>query len=64
MHAHKFKVGQSLVFSPARYEYQQVAGLFEVMRLLPSEGAEPQYRVKETGSGQERVARESQLRHP
>jgi hypothetical protein len=64
MQTHKFKVGQNLVFSPSRYEYRQISGLFEVTRLLPPEGAELQYRVKDTGSGQERVVRESQLCHP
>lgn len=61
MHAHKFAVGQKLSFSPGRFEHQQTPGLFEVTRLLPSEGAELQYRVKNANSGQERVVRESQL---
>jgi hypothetical protein len=64
MQTHKFKVGQSLLFSPARYEYQRASGLIEVTRLLPAEGTELQYRIKDTSSGQERVVRESQLCRP
>ncbi|WP_119678022.1 hypothetical protein [Indioceanicola profundi] len=61
MNMHKFQVGQSLVFTPGRFEHQKGSDLFEVTRLLPAEGTELQYRVKNTGSGQERVVRESQL---
>lgn len=64
MLVHKFKVGQRLVFSPGRLDYHQVSGLYEVTRLLPAEGAEFQYRIKASGSGQERVVRESQLHRP
>lgn len=61
MQTHKFAVGQKLAFSPGRFEHQQAPGPFEVTRLLPSEGTELQYRVRNANSGQERVVRESQL---
>lgn len=61
MQTHKFAVGQKLAYSPGRFEHQQTPGLFEVTRLLPADGAEPQYRVRNANSGQERVVRESQL---
>ncbi len=61
---HRFKVGQDLAFNASRAEYEKVTGLYEVTRLLPSDGAELQYRIRNKGGGQERVVRESQLRHP
>lgn len=61
MQMHKFTVGQKLAFSPGRFEHHQALGPVEVTRLLPAEGPELQYRVKNLGSGHERVVRESQL---
>ncbi len=61
MYAHKFKVGQNLVYTPGPQDHQKGAGVFEVTRLLPATGDENQYRIKSTDSGQERVVRESQL---
>ncbi len=68
MHAHKYKVGQKVRFfqrsisllprpgnpeaSPERYE---------IARLLPSNGAEFQYRIKGCTKGQERVVTESEI---
>lgn len=64
MQTHKFRVGQRLVFAPNRHEHEQDAGLFEVTRLLPYEGSELQYRIKNPSSGRERVVREGQLQQP
>ncbi|HYE49149.1 MAG TPA: hypothetical protein VEB20_06145 [Azospirillaceae bacterium] len=64
MQLHKFKIGESLVYSPGRFDFLKAAGLFEVTRLLPPLGVELQYRVKDVASGQERVVRESQLHQP
>ncbi|GAA0590982.1 hypothetical protein [Caenispirillum bisanense] len=61
MHAHKFQIGQNLVYTPGPYDHQKGAGVFEVTRLLPATGDEYQYRIKSPDSGQERVVRESQL---
>jgi hypothetical protein len=37
------------------------SGTFKVVKLLPPEGDEHQYRIKSTGEAFERVAKESQL---
>ncbi|HYC03050.1 MAG TPA: hypothetical protein VED40_07145 [Azospirillaceae bacterium] len=65
MEIHKFKLGQSLAFTPGRFEERQAStGLYEVMRLMPTDGLELQYRVKNARDGVERVVRESQLALP
>jgi len=64
MQTHRFKVGQALVFTPGRMEGRQTADLFEITRLLPPAGEDLQYRVRHSGTGQERVVRESQLHKP
>jgi hypothetical protein len=37
------------------------SGSFKIVKLLPSDGEEFQYRIKSTGEAFERVAKESQL---
>ncbi|MFV3130844.1 hypothetical protein [Niveispirillum sp. KHB5.9] len=61
---HKFKIGQNLNFHPGLQGFVIPPGLFTVSSLLPSDGNELQYRVRNVGSGQERIVRESQLRLP
>jgi hypothetical protein len=38
-----------------------VDGTYRIVRLLPSDGEEHQYRIKNAGEAFERVAKESQL---
>ena len=57
---HRFSVGERVTFSgigPA-----SPAGAFTVLRLLPNDQADREYRVRSVADGQERVARETQLR--
>lgn len=61
MATHKFTAGQSVRFSPHRYEDGSARGLYTVVRLLPEEGNTPQYRIKAKVDGRERVVREDQL---
>ncbi|MFT5507247.1 MAG: hypothetical protein ACI89J_000311 [Hyphomicrobiaceae bacterium] len=61
MAAHKYKVGQSLLFSPRRLGHQEGNQSCEILRCLPFEGGEFQYRIKCGYDNVERVARESQL---
>lgn len=61
---HKYRVGQALAFDAGPAVHAQVPGLYEVTRLMPTDGAELQYRVRGQAGGPERVVRESQLRHP
>ena len=57
---HKFSVGQTVVFSPG-FRGSAGKGNYTVVRLLPDEGDTPQYRIKSTRDGQERMALESEL---
>jgi hypothetical protein len=61
MARHKFKVGQVVDFAQARLALPAVHGLYEIVRLLPSDGAQFQYRIKATGESFERMAKEGQL---
>jgi hypothetical protein len=61
MALHKFKVGQLVNFAPARSGMPTSGRQYEVVRLLPAESGELQYRVKCKGDTFERVAKESEL---
>jgi hypothetical protein len=58
---HKYSVGQIVRFSHNGYLSVATREDFKVMRLLPAEGSECEYRIKCPGEPFERVARESQL---
>jgi len=62
MHPHGFSVGQSVVLFPGRYDGNVPHGTYTVLRLLPNDGADREYRVRHQSDGHERVVRESQLR--
>lgn len=61
MRKHKYKIGQVVSFSPGLLGGAAPAGRYEITRLLPSETADWQYRVKSVTDGHERVVRESQI---
>ncbi len=61
MPPHKFAVGRKVTFHPPRGDARQAPGSFTVMRTLPSETRDQQYRVKNDHDGHERVVLESQL---
>ncbi len=61
MAAHMFEVGQALFFSPSIFEGASREGTYRVVRLLPADGGDNQYRLKCEADGHERVVRESQL---
>ncbi len=58
---HKFSVGQAVQFSPDRRDGGSARGRYTIVRLLPEEGNTPQYRIKNSTDGHERVVLESQL---
>ena len=62
MAPHKFAVGDRVEFLPGRYDGNVPRGAYTVARLMPSENADNQYRVKNVRDNHERVVRESQLR--
>ena len=58
---HKFQIGQVVNFTPGALTLETSIGLYEVVRHLPPEGPENQYRVKSVLDSHERVVRESQI---
>ncbi len=58
---HKFAVGQAVEFLPGRMDLHVPRGTYTIVRQLPVEANERQYRVKNTRDGHERIMRESQL---
>ena len=58
MSGHKFKIGQ-LVNYLGR---DRALGVYQVTQLLPPEGEEFQYRIKNINEPHERVAKERELR--
>jgi hypothetical protein len=66
---HKYSVGQMVklfsvvgVRTSRSIEKSAAGNEFEITRLLPEEGADFHYRVKNAVTGQERVAAESEIK--
>ena len=59
---HSFAVGQMLEFDPGKFDGTAARGSYAVVRLLPNDGSDREYRVRSARDGHERVVRESQLR--
>ena len=59
--SHKFHVGQAVYFTAGTMGRPGASGSYKIVKLLPSEGDEHQYRIKSPGEAFERVAKESQL---
>jgi hypothetical protein len=57
MSDHKFKIGQSVSYLGR----ERVSGPYKIVQLLPSEGDDFQYRIKNSNEPHERVAKESDL---
>ncbi len=58
---HKFKVGQTVNLIPNRLDRHLPSGAYTVLRLLPIEGLDIRYRVKNVRDGHERVVLEGLL---
>jgi len=59
--SHKFHVGQTVFYTSSPVSRPGASGSYKVVRLLPSDGDDYQYRIKNPGEAFERVAKESQL---
>jgi hypothetical protein len=59
--AHKFHVGQNVFYTSSPISRPGASGAYQVVKLLPSDGEDFQYRIKNAGEAFERVAKESQL---
>ncbi len=58
---HKFRIGESVYFTAGNGARPAATGTYEIIRLLPTDGDDCQYRIKSTAETFERVAKESQL---
>lgn len=58
---HKYRVGQTVFYTSSPISRPGATGSYQVVRLLPSDGEDYQYRIKHSGEAFERVAKESQL---
>ncbi len=58
---HKFPVGTQVSFTASNVARPAASGSYEIIRLLPTEGDDCQYRIKSSTEAFERVAKESQL---
>ena len=61
MKGHKYPVGETVHFTPGAFDQDARRGNYRVLRHLPAEGTDNQYRIKSSLDGHERVVRESQL---
>ncbi len=59
--AHKYRVGQTVLYTSSPISRPGASGSYKVVKLLPSDGDDYQYRIKNPGEAFERVAKESQL---
>jgi hypothetical protein len=59
--SHKYSIGQ-LVHAAGTHFPDRTSRIYEVIRLMPESNGELGYRIKNTASGTERAARESQIR--
>ena len=58
---HKYSVGETVYFTASNVSRPAATGTYEVVRLLPTDGDDCQYRIKSSTEAFERVAKESQL---
>ena len=58
---HKFPIGATVYFTASNISRPAATGTYEVIRQLPTEGDDCQYRIKSSTEAFERVAKESQL---
>jgi hypothetical protein len=61
LRTHKYSVGQTVFYTSSPITRPGASGSYQVVRLLPSDGEDYQYRIKNPGEAFERVAKESQL---
>ncbi len=61
LRSHKYQVGEIVYYTSPSFGRAAATGSYTVVKLLPSEGDDYQYRIKNTEEAFERVAKESQL---
>jgi hypothetical protein len=61
MNLHKFKVGQTVNYTPGFSGSVNADAVFKITQLMPAADDEFQYRIRAASEPYERVVRESQL---
>jgi hypothetical protein len=61
MAVHKYKIGQTVSYSPGRSAMAASSREYKIIRLLPPEDGQNLYRIKGISETFERMARESDL---
>jgi hypothetical protein len=61
MPEHKFRIGQAVEYFVGRRFDRLAGGGYTIVRLLPLEQNIPQYRIKSTRDGRERLVHESEI---
>jgi hypothetical protein len=61
LRTHRFRVGQTVLYTSSPISRPGASGAYKVVKLLPSDGDDYQYRIKNSGEAFERVAKERQL---
>ena len=61
MSDYKFKVGQSVLYTSGPYGHAIAGAVYKIMKLLPPEGDDRQYRIKSADEPHERVVKEREL---
>ncbi len=59
--AHRYHVGDTVYYTSPSFGRAAATGSYIIVKLLPSDGDDYQYRIKSSGEAFERVAKESQL---
>jgi hypothetical protein len=59
--AHKFKIGETVGFTPPRGSKRTEPGTFTIVAFLPAVRGKSTYRIRHTDSGAEHDVRESEL---
>jgi hypothetical protein len=59
--SHRFTLGQTVRYIAGPMNRATAVGTYKIIKLLPLDGDEHQYRIKNTEEAFERVAKESQL---
>jgi len=59
--SHRYQVGEMVYYTSPTFGRAAATGTYTVVKLLPSESDDYQYRIKSSGEAFERVAKESQL---
>jgi hypothetical protein len=58
---HKYNVGQVVQLLPGPYERQAARGSYTIIKQMPGESSDLEYRIKSVLEPHERVVKESQL---